>query len=86
MTEILDKELTPEEIAEREAWEAGAYDREVEAVRLARRAEYQAPDSVDDLLAQLALGEPGVTLDDIKKLKAEIKARHPKPEKPKGKK
>lgn len=85
MTKIYIREFTPDELAERAAWEAGAYDREVEAVRLARRAEYQAPDSVDDLLSQLALGEPGVTLDSIKKLKAEIKARHPKPEKPKGK-
>lgn len=85
MTEIIKIELTAEEIAERDAWEAGAYNRDVEAVRQARRAEYQAPDSVDDLLSQLALGEPGVTLDSIKKLKADIKARHPKPEKPKGK-
>lgn len=85
MTQIYELNLSPEEIADREAWAAGAYNREVEAVRLARRAEYQAPDGVDDLLAQLALGEPGVTLDSIKKLKAEIKARHPKPEKPKGK-
>ena len=85
MTEIIIVPLPDEVASVHEEWEKNAYSREVEAVRQARRAEYQAPDSVDDLLSQLALGEPSVTLDSIKKLKADIKARHPKPVKPKGK-
>lgn len=82
MTEILDKELTPEEIAEQEAWTAGAYDRAVEQVKQARHAAYIAPDGSDALLAKYQLGEDGVTLEMVKARKEEINAEHPYPEKP----
>lgn len=42
MTEIIVVELTPEEIAEREAWEAGVYQREYDAVTVARQAGYRS--------------------------------------------
>jgi hypothetical protein len=40
MTEIIIRELTPEEIAEREEWSAGAYERELAQVQEARRQAY----------------------------------------------
>jgi len=40
MTEIILRELTEEEIAEREAWAAGAYDREYAEVQETRRQGY----------------------------------------------
>ena len=52
MTEIIYRELTPEEIAERKAWEAGAYDRAVEAVKQARHSAYTSPGGSDAILAK----------------------------------
>jgi hypothetical protein len=52
MTEIIYVEETAEQIAEREAWAAGAYDREVEAVKQARHAAYTAPSGSDAILAK----------------------------------
>jgi hypothetical protein len=52
MTEIIYRELTKEEIAERKAWEAGAYDREVEEVKQARHSAYTAPGGSDAILAK----------------------------------
>ena len=40
MTEIIEVELTPEEIAEREAYESGAYDRAYAQVQEERRQGY----------------------------------------------
>jgi hypothetical protein len=40
MTEIILRELTEEEIAEREKWAAGAYDRELSQVQEDRRQAY----------------------------------------------
>lgn len=40
MTEIIYREMTEDEITEREAWEAGAYDREYVMVQEARRQGY----------------------------------------------
>lgn len=40
MTEIIIRDFSPEEIAEREAWAAGAYDREYAQVQEIRRQEY----------------------------------------------
>lgn len=42
MTEIIEVELTPEQIAEREAWAAGAYDRAVAECELQRKSAYQS--------------------------------------------
>lgn len=83
MTEIIEKDLTPEEIAEREAWDASAYDRAVEAVKVARHAAYTAPGGSDSLLAKFQLGEDGVTLADVKARKKEIDAGLPFPVAPK---
>ena len=55
MTEIIYIELTSEEIAEREAWEAGAYQREYDAVTVARQAGYQS--TSDPIFMQYQRGE-----------------------------
>ena len=41
MTEIILRELTADEVAEREAYDAGAHDRAMEDVRRARQNAYQ---------------------------------------------
>lgn len=84
MTEILDKELTPEEIADREAWEAGAHDRAIAEVELLRaqayakesdKLKYKWEETLDpaDHVAFLAA-------------KTAIRERYPYPEPPKVKK
>lgn len=75
MTEIINAELTPEEIAEREAWEAGAYDREYAAVERARQSAYQQ--EADPIFFQSQRGKKTEKewLDKI----AEIDARLPYP-------
>jgi len=55
MTEIILRELTPKEIAEREAWDAGAHDRAMEDVRKARQSAYQQ--SADPLFFKFQAGE-----------------------------
>ena len=57
MTEIIYRDLTPEEIAEREEWEAGEYDRQVEAVRLARHIAYTSPDGSNAIFLKWQRGE-----------------------------
>ena len=81
MTKIIDKELTPEEIAEREAWEAGTYDREYKEVQRQRQQAYR--DEADHLFfyAERGKGQKQAWIDKV----AEIDARLPYPEKPNGK-
>ncbi len=55
MTQIIYRELTADEIAEREAWEASAYDREVESMRQARQSAYQQ--LADPLFFKFQAGE-----------------------------
>jgi len=55
MTEIIYRELTAEEIAERAAWEAGTYQREYDAVTVARQAGYQS--TSDPIFMQYQRGE-----------------------------
>lgn len=55
MTEIIERPMTPEEIAEQVAWEAGAYQREYDAVTVARQAGYQA--TSDPIFMQYQRGE-----------------------------
>lgn len=78
MTEIIEKELTPEEIAYREAWEVGAYDREVALVETQRLSAYR--EESDPLFFKYQRDEDGITkqawLDKIE----EIRARYPMPE------
>jgi len=52
MTEFIEIPLTPEQIDERKAYEAGAYDREVEQVKQARHSAYTAPSGSDAILAK----------------------------------
>lgn len=82
MTEIIYRELTPEEIEERAIWEAGQHDRDVQAVNEARRSAYQLES--DPIYFQAQRGDT-YTLDDWKAKVAEIDARLPYPEKPKAK-
>ena len=55
MIQIFEKELTAQEIAEREAWEAGAHDRAMEDVRQARQSAYQM--TSDSLFFKFQAGE-----------------------------
>lgn len=75
MTKIIEIELTAEQIAERDAWEAGAYDRELAAVEEARQAAYQQ--EADPIFFQSQRGKKTKQewLDKI----AEIDARLPYP-------
>ena len=57
MTEIIYRELTTEEIAERKAWIAGAYSREVEAVKQARHSAYTAAGGSDSIYLKYQRGE-----------------------------
>ena len=85
MTEIIEKELTPEEIAEREAWNSpqAVYERELAEVERLRNAAYSHPDTGSDVLViKATLGEDGVTIADAQARKAEIRAMYPKPEAP----
>ena len=85
MTEIINVELTPEQIAEREAWNSpqAVYERELAEVERLRNAAYSHPDTGSDvLLIKAQLGEDGVTIADAQARKAEIRAMYPKPEGP----
>ena len=55
MTEIIEVPLTPEQIADREAWAAGAYQREYDAVTVARQFAYQQ--TADPIFMQYQRGE-----------------------------
>lgn len=80
--EIIEVELSQDLIAEREAYEAGAYDREYAAVDEQRRQAYSR--EADPLFFKLQRGKSTKQewLDKID----EIDARFPYPEPPKGKK
>lgn len=55
MIEIIKVDLTPEQVAEREAWEAGAYQREYDAVTVARQVGYAS--TSDPIFMQYQRGE-----------------------------
>ena len=79
-TPAIQRELTTEEIAEREAWDAGSYEREVASIEAQRKAAYL---SESDYLRDYYLrGENGVTLEDWKAKVDEIRERFPYPEQP----
>lgn len=84
MTDYIVKELTPEEIADREAYEAGAYDRDVAAVKLARHAAYTAPDGSDAIFMKYQRDE--ATKEEWLAAKAAIDEANPYPPAPKAKK
>ena len=76
MIEIIKIELTPEEIAEREAWAAGAYDRELAQVQEARRQAYSR--DADPLFFGYQRGE-NTEQDWLDAVQA-VKDAHPYPE------
>lgn len=76
MVEIFEREPTPEEIAEREAWAAGAYDRAYAQVEQERKAAYSQES--DPLMAQYLRDE--ATKEEWLAKVAEIKERLPYPD------
>jgi len=77
MTEIIQIPLTPEQIAEREAWEAAAPERAKEAVDIARRNAYAAEaDPLNFKWQETQLEEDRVAWLEKKN---EIKERYPNP-------
>ena len=57
MTEIIPRKATPEEIAAQKAYAQGEYDREVEAVKMARHAAYTAQGGSDAIYLKWQRGE-----------------------------
>jgi hypothetical protein len=82
--EIVIVELTPEELAEREAYEAGAYQREIDAVSLTRHAAYTAPNGSDAIFMKYQRDE--ATKEEWLAAKAAIDEANPYPVAPKAKK
>ena len=80
---INDIPLTPEEIAEREAWAAGEYERELATVAAFRQSAYQQESDPLNFKWQIS----GLDEDRAAWLakREEIKARYPDPVPPKAK-
>lgn len=76
--------LSPEEIAEREEWAAGQYERDLEAVKLARHAAYTAPNGSDAIFMKYQRDE--ATKEEWLAAKAAIDEALPYPVAPKAKK
>jgi len=55
MTEIIEVSLTAEQVADRDAWSAGTYQREYDAVTVARQFAYQQ--TADPIFMQYQRGE-----------------------------
>lgn len=82
MTEFIETQLTPEQIAEREAWNSpeAVYEREYAEVQRQRESAYRAE---SDVLRDYYLrGENSVTKEDWLAKIAEIRERYPYPVKP----
>jgi hypothetical protein len=77
MTEIIYRELTAEEIAEREEYAAGAYDREYAQVEQQRQSAYQQYS--DPIMAQYLRDE--ATKEEWLAALQKVKDEHPYPEK-----
>lgn len=77
-------ELTPEYVADLEAWEAGAYDRAVADVTAARHAAYTAPGGSDAVFMKYQRDE--ATKEEWLAAKAAIDEANPYPPAPKAKK
>lgn len=73
MTEIIEREMTEEEKAERAAWEAGQGERDREAVAEARRTAYQL--EADPLFFKAQRG--AATMEEWKAKVTEIDERYP---------
>jgi len=83
MTEIIERPMNAEEIAERAVWEAGQHQRDIDDVTEARRLAYQ--NESDPIFFQYQRGE-NYTEQDWKDKVAEINARLPYPVAPKASK
>ena len=57
MTVVIVREENADEKAEREVWAAGAFEREVQAVKQARHQAYSAPDGSDAVFLKWQRGE-----------------------------
>lgn len=81
MTEIIEREPTAEEIAEREAWAAGQFERDLEAVTEQRQQAYQRESDPLNFKWQIS----GLDEDRAAWLakREEIKTRYPDPVAPK---
>jgi dihydroorotase len=77
MTEFIKVNLTPEQIAEREAWEAGAYERAYKEVKIQRQSAYEQES--DPLMAKYLRDE--LSKEEWQSKVQEIKERFPYPEK-----
>lgn len=81
---INDIPLTPEQEAENAEWEAGAYQRELDAVSLARHAAYTAPGGSDAIFMKYQRDE--ATKEEWLAAKTAIDEANPYPVAPKAKK
>lgn len=79
---IIHSEPSAEQLAEWEAYNAGAYAREIESVKTQRHAAYTAPDGSDVLFMKYQRREDGVTKQAWLDRVAEINALYPYPEPP----
>lgn len=84
MTEIIIRELTEEEIAERAEWEAGQHQRDIDAISEARHAAYTAPNGSDAVFMKYQRDE--ATKEEWLAAKAAIDEALPYPVAPKAKK
>lgn len=80
MTEIIERKLTPEEIAERAEWEAGQHQRDIDAVKVARHSAYAAPGGSDAIYMKYTRGE--ATMEQYLAMVKTIDDAHPYPEAP----
>lgn len=80
MTEIIPREMTPEEEAERAVWAAGEHQRQIDEVNENRRSAYQLES--DPIFFQWQRGEDGMTQELWLAKIAEINERFPYPEAP----
>lgn len=80
MTKIIERPMTPEEKAEQEEWEAGEYQRQIDAINELRRSAYQLES--DPIFFQWQRADT-YTEEDWKAKVAEIDERYPYPVKAK---
>lgn len=84
MTEIIPVPLDPTIEEAQKEWEAGAYQREIDAVTLARHAAYTAPGGSDAIFMKYQRDE--ATKEEWLAAKAAIDEANPYPKAPKTKK
>lgn len=79
----LDESSKPTQAELEALWPQVQYEEELAEVERLRNAAYSDPNTGSDvMLIKATLGEDGLTIDDVKARKAEIRAMYPKPEAP----